>query len=66
MSLGYETRIKIGSRNVRANFQLNVDNLLNDTDPIVTWIAPTAGRDVVRGYRFVRPRQINLTTTLKF
>ncbi len=66
LSLGYETRLKIGSRNVRANFQINVDNLLNDTDPIVTWIAPTAGQDVVRGYRFVRPRQINLTTTLKF
>lgn len=66
LNFGYDLRIKVGSRNARLNFQVNVDNVFNDTDPIITWVTPAAGRDVVRGYRFVRPRQINLTTTLKF
>ena len=66
LNLGYDMRIKIGNRSPRINFQVNVDNVFDETDPIVTFVVPTAGRDVVRGYRFVKPRQINLTTTLKF
>jgi hypothetical protein len=66
MNFGYETRFNFFGRNSNVAFQVNIDNVLDDTDPVVTQVVRTAAGDRVTGYRFVRPRQINLTTTLKF
>jgi iron complex outermembrane recepter protein len=66
MNVGYETKLNLLRRNTQVSFQVNIDNVLNDTDPVVTQVARTATGDRITGYRFVRPRQINLTSTFKF
>jgi len=66
MNFGYQTRFRMMGRNTNIAFQVNIDNVLNDTDPVVTQVVPTATGDRITGYRFVKPRQINLTTTFKF
>jgi iron complex outermembrane receptor protein len=66
MNFGYERRLNLFGRNTNLAFQVNIDNVLDDTDPVVTQVVRTNAGDRVTGYRFVRPRQINLTTTLKF
>ena len=66
MNFGYETRFNFFGRNTNVAFQVNIDNVLDDTDPVVTQVVRTTAGDRVTGYRFVKPRQINLTTTFKF
>lgn len=72
LNMGYTTNVNFGSRRASLTFQIHINNVLDDTDPIVTQVTgafpvPTASAsDRIRAYRFVKPRQINLTTTLKF
>lgn len=66
MNFGYERRLELLGRSTRLSFQVNIDNVLDDTDPVVTQVVPRGEGYRVTGYRFVKPRQINLTTTLKF
>ena len=66
MNFGYETRFNFLGRNTNVSFQVNVDNVLDETDPIVTQVVRTAAGDRITGYRLVRPRQVNLTTSFKF
>jgi iron complex outermembrane receptor protein len=66
LNFGYQTRFNILGRNTSVVFQVNIDNVLDDTDPVVTSVVPIDEGYRVTGYRFVKPRQINLTTTFKF
>jgi outer membrane receptor for ferric coprogen and ferric-rhodotorulic acid len=64
--LRYNTKFKLGSRNVRTSFQINVRNLLNDHDPIV---ARYRNNDITapadRAY-YVEPRSWQFTTIFDF
>ncbi len=64
--LAYET--KLGE--IPARFQLNVDNVLDDRDPVVTgyhwgWIT-SPGRAVANGYFLPSPRTFRLSARLSF
>lgn len=64
--LAYETTL--GS--IPARFQLNVDNVLDDTDPIVTgyhwgWVT-SPGHAVANGYILPAPRTFRLSARLSF
>jgi outer membrane receptor protein involved in Fe transport len=64
--VAYETRF--GS--VRARFALNIDNVLDFNDPIVTgyhWgYADSSGRHIRDGYYYVNPRTFRLTARFTF
>jgi outer membrane receptor protein involved in Fe transport len=64
--IAYDTRI----RDVRVRVALNIDNLLDANDPIVTsyhWgFADANGRHVREGYYFQNPRTFRLSTRLTF
>jgi iron complex outermembrane recepter protein len=59
--IGY--RCKLPSNRGRANFQLNVDNVLDDTDPVI--LRYTAA-GFVRRFTVQEPRTFRFSTTLQF
>jgi outer membrane receptor protein involved in Fe transport len=64
--VAYETKF----RDLPARIALNVDNILNDRDPIYTgydssWLTP-GGRPVISGYYFPNPLTLRLSMRLTF
>ncbi len=59
--LGYRCRLP-GNRG-RASFQLNIDNVLDDTDPVILRRTDTG---LVRRFSVAEPRTFRLSTTVQF
>ena len=61
-SLGYGLKLL----RARVDFQVNVDNLLNCDDIMYNGMFTIQGRLVPYGFRRLNPRELRLTSTLKF
>jgi outer membrane receptor protein involved in Fe transport len=60
---GYRTRARLFGRRLELEFQLNVNNLLNEDDLVVTRLFSNGD---IRTYEFQNPRQAYLTTSARF
>ncbi|WP_158277517.1 TonB-dependent receptor plug domain-containing protein [Opitutus sp. ER46] len=65
--LAYETKL----RHIPVRFALNIDNVLDDTDPIVTgyhwgWMDPNTGRNIASGYMLPAPRTFRFSARFTF
>jgi outer membrane receptor protein involved in Fe transport len=67
MMLGYDTTLNVMNREVRAKFQLNVDNLLGE-DKLVFRSYQAYGTGAIQpmDYDFLEPRRFTLTSSFSF
>lgn len=69
LNVGYRTKLKLFGRATDISFQLNVNNVFDNTDPVITQAdyIPTREDPILpRTYRFVTPREFFLTTQIRF
>lgn len=65
--VGYEHRFHIRGRDVRAKFQVNVDNIFgNDTLVFISYQSSSSGQVQPMDYNFIAPRKVTFSANFTF